>query len=376
MPPERDEQSAWLALLRAPALGAGGIRRLLERFGSAAAALGQPASALRELGLAEAAIAALAAPDERRLGEDLRWLEAPRRRLLRFTDPDFPPLLASLANPPAALFLEGDAALLLHPQIAVVGSRSASATGRAIARDFARALAGSGFTVTSGLAEGIDAAAHRGALDVHGRTVAVTGCGLDRVYPARHAELQAEIAARGLLVSEFPPGTPPRRMHFPMRNRIIAGLALGVLVVEAGLRSGSLITARLAAEAGREVFAIPGSIRNPLARGCHRLIREGAALTEDPLEIVEALAPAALAQGRQALPRVEAGRGAAANSDAEALDPEYARLLAALGDAPESVDALVERTGLTVEAVSSMLLLLELNGLVASAGGGRYQRIA
>jgi DNA processing protein len=363
-------------LLRAPALGAGGIRRLLERFGSAAAALGQPASALRELGLAEAAIAALAAPDERRLGEDLRWLDAPRRRLLRFTDPDFPPLLASLANPPAALFLEGDAGLLLHPQIAVVGSRSASATGRVIARDFARALADSGFTVTSGLAEGIDAAAHRGALDVHGRTVAVTGCGLDRVYPARHAELQAEIAARGLLVSEFPPGTPPRRMHFPMRNRIIAGLALGVLVVEAGLRSGSLITARLAAEAGREVFAIPGSIRNPLARGCHRLIREGAALTEDPLEIVEALAPAALAQGRKALPRVEAERSAAANSDAEALDPEYARLLAALGDAPESVDALVERTGLTVEAVSSMLLLLELNGLVASAGGGRYQRIA
>lgn len=372
----RDELSAWLVLLRAPALGARGIRMLVERHGSAAAALGQSAAALTELGLSEAAQRALHDPDARRLRQDREWLAAPRRRLLRFVDPDFPPLLAALANAPAALFLEGDAELLLHPQIAVVGSRSASAAGQAIAREFARALAHAGFTITSGLAEGIDAAAHRGALEVGGRTVAVTGCGLDRVYPPTHASLQAEIAARGLLVSEFPPGTPPHRIHFPMRNRIIAGLALGVLVVEAGLRSGALITARIGAEAGREVFAVPGSIRNPLARGCHRLLREGATLVEDPSEIVQMLAPQALALGRQLLPQSNPRSGEDAAATAEGLDLDHQRLLAALGEEPVSVDTLVERTGLTVEALSSMLLLLELNGLVASAGGGRYQRIA
>lgn len=363
-------------MLRAPALGARGIRQLIERFGNAAAVLRQPLAALRELELPEAALRALRSPDERCLSEDLRWLAAPGRRLLTFTDADYPPLLAATANPPAALFLEGDAQLLHHPQVAVVGSRNASASGLAIAADFAHALAQSGFTITSGLAEGIDGAAHRGALAAEGATIAVTGCGLDRVYPRRHAELMSAIAARGLLVSEFPPGTPPRRLHFPMRNRIIAGLSLGVLVVEAGIRSGSLITARLAAEAGREVFAVPGSIRNPLARGCHRLLKEGATLVEDPAEIVAALAPAALALGRETRPVSAPSRAAAAAPAQMELDPEYVRLLAALGSEPESIDTLVERTGLTVEALSSMLLLLELNGLVASAGGGRYQRIA
>jgi DNA processing protein len=376
VPEDREELEAWLVLLRAPSLGARRIRALLERFGSAAEVLRQAPSALRELGLPEQALRALLAPDERHLREDLKWLESPGRRLLCFTEPDYPPQLASVSNAPAALFLEGDPALLLHPQVAVVGSRNASAAGRAIARDFARALARAGFTVTSGLAEGIDAAAHRGALEVGGKTIAVTGCGPDRIYPPRHAELQATIAREGLVASEFPPGTPPRRAHFPMRNRIIAGLSLGVLVVEAGLLSGSLITARLAAEAGREVFAVPGSIRNPLARGCHRLLREGALLVEDPAEIIEALAPAALALGRAVVPLIESTPAAMPNSEGEGLDPEYARLLDALGHGPESVDALVERTGLTIEAVSSMLLLLELNGLVASAGSGRYQRIA
>jgi len=272
----------------------------------------------------------------------------------------------------------GDAAALLAPQVAIVGARSATAQGLATARDFARTLSRSGLTITSGLADGIDGAAHAAALNAGGLTIAVVGTGPDLVYPTKHQELAAKIAERGAIVSEFAPGTDARPGHFPRRNRLIAGLALGTLVVEAGLQSGSLITARLAAEAGREVFALPGSIHNPLAKGCHRLIRDGARLVETAAEVIEAVAPAAQALGAHLRARLEAADappGMADESTARAQDPDYTALLAALGDAPASLDELAARTGLAPAALSSMLLLLELEGAVAPAVHGRWQRL-
>jgi DNA processing protein len=250
----------------------------------------------------------------------------------------------------------------------MVGSRNPSITGRETAHDFARTLAAAGMVITSGLAQGIDTACHQGTLDGGGQTIAVAGTGLDRVYPASNRELaHAIIEAGGALISEFPPGTLPHAGNFPRRNRIISGLSLGTLVVEAALRSGSLITARLAAEQGREVFAIPGSIHNPLARGCHQLIRQGAKLVESAADVLEELAPqlyAALAE----MPE----ESAPASSE---LDEEYQALLACIGHETTPVDRLVERSGLTAEAVSSMLLILELQGFVESAAGG-YARTA
>ncbi|WP_062535810.1 DNA-processing protein DprA, partial [Mizugakiibacter sediminis] len=322
----------------------------------------------------------LAAPDAARLDADLAWLAAPGHRLLRCTDADFPPQLAETPQAPAALFVAGDAALLLRPQVAIVGARSADAAGLATAKSFARVLAAAGFVVTSGLAEGIDGAAHAAALDAGGTTVAVMGTGPDLVYPRAHRELAARIAAAGALVSEFPPGTTARPEFFPRRNRLIAGLALGTLVVQASLRSGSLITARLASEQGREVFAVPGSIHNPLARGCHRLIREGAKLVETAEEVVEELAPLARSLGLALAARLEADAAAAPRQAAPATggwrdDPDYRRLLDALGHDPAALDELAARTGLAPAALSSMLLMLELEGVVAGLPGGRYQRL-
>jgi len=250
-----------------------------------------------------------------------------------------------------------------------IPARYNSASGRQTALDFASCLARGGITIDSGLAVGIDAASHRGALQGGGHTIAVTGTGLDRVYPARHRELAHQIAGQGALVSEFPPGTPPSRSNFPRRNRIISGLTVGTLVVEAAIRSGSLITARLAAEQGREVFAIPGSIHNPLARGCHRLIRQGAKLVETAADIVEELGPLLGHLGeRQPSP----GPAAGDTPGGPEWDPEYRDLLQVLGFDPLPVDLLIERSGLTAETVSSMLLLLELEGHVTSAPGGHY----
>ena len=259
------------------------------------------------------------------------------------------------------LFARGDVALLQNPQLAIVGSRNPSVVGRETAQEFARTLAASGMTITSGLALGIDAASHQGALDGGGQTVAVFGTGLDRVYPAKNRALaHAIVEAGGVLLSEYPPGTEPLPGNFPRRNRIISGLSLGTLVVEAALRSGSLITARYAVEQGREVFAIPGSIHNPLARGCHQLIRQGAKLVEGARDILEELAPqlnAILAEPEPPEPST-------------GPDGEHRMLLACMGDGTSSVDQLVERSGLTADAVSSMLLLLELQGYVVSTAGG------
>jgi DNA processing protein len=362
----------WLALRRAPGLGDALMGRVLGHFGTPRKVFGSDGRTLAELGLPEAARRYLAHPDWGPVESDLAWLEQPGHGLLTLTDARYPPQLREIADPPMLLFTQGDAEVLALPQLAVVGSRNPTPAGRDTASAFARALAGAGLVVTSGLALGVDAAAHRGALRGGGLTIAVAGNGLDRVYPATHCELAAQIAADGVLVSEFPPGTAPLPAHFPRRNRVISGLSLGALVVEAARRSGSLITARHASTQGREVFAIPGSIHSPLARGCHALIRQGAKLVETAEDILEEIGPQverpAARVVTDALPR-RADGGCA-------LDPQYAQLLSSLGHEPTAVDRLVERTGLTPEEVSSMLLILELEGYVASLSGGFYARTA
>ncbi len=313
---------------------------------------------------------ALRSPDLAALDADLAWLAGPDRHLVPLTSPHYPPLLAATSDAPPALYVRGSLEVLGTPQLAIVGSRHPTASGRDTAFQFAAHLARCGLAITSGLAEGIDGASHRGALAAGGATIAVCGTGLERVYPEQHAELANAIAAAGALVSEFPPRTPPRKEHFPRRNRIISALSLGTLVVEAARQSGSLITARCAGEQGREVFAIPGSIHNPLSRGCHRLIRDGAKLVETADDILSELRiPLAAATAAPDAPRaprpVQAG---------DPLDKDYEILLDALGFDALGVDALVERSGLKPDEVASMLLILELRGLVEVRPGGRYCR--
>ena len=292
-----------------------------------------------------------------------RWLDHPDHHLIAWDDADYPHALLELGHAPPALFHLGRRDLLNRPAFAVVGSRHATAQGRETARDFAHALGDAGLTIVSGLAVGIDAAAHEGALDTGASTIAVVATGLDRVYPARNRALAAGIAQRGALLSEYVPGTPPRREHFPQRNRLISGLARGVLVVEATLSSGSLITARLAGEQGRDVFAIPGSIHSPFAKGCHKLIREGAKLVETASDILDELDP----ERRQ--PADAAGR---ANAQA---DVDVNPLLAAMGYDPVGVDALVGRTNASPEAIVAGLVTLELEGKIAALPGGCWQRV-
>jgi DNA processing protein len=352
-------------------------RRLLGQCGTPAAALAAGAAAWRAAGLDPAQIAALQQPDRAAMDAALAWLAQPRRHLLGCHDPDYPALLLRSPNPPLALYLEGDQAALWHPAVAVVGSRAPSAGGRDNAHRFALALTAAGLAVTSGMAAGVDAAAHAAALSRQdGLTVAVVGTGVDLAYPRQHAVLRDCIAARGAVVSEHPPGTPARPGHFPARNRIIAGLALATLVIEAATRSGALITARLAAEAGREVFALPGSIHNPMARGCHRLIRDGAGLVERPDEVLAGVAPLAAAladalRGRLAAPTERSADDPGAMPSFP--DPDYQRLWQALGHDPICMDLVLARTGLTAAAASSMLLTMELDGYVA-VERGRYTR--
>ncbi|MEO7323366.1 MAG: DNA-processing protein DprA [Dokdonella sp.] len=383
----RAELQAWLTLLRAPGLGPASLRELVRRHGNAVEALAEARHGECARATDAACRAWLHAPDMRLIDADLAWLAAENRILLTFDRADdFPDLLNQIASPPAALFVVGDTSALWYPQIAIVGSRNASHAGVAIARDFSRTLCQAGFAITSGLAEGIDGAAHAAALDVEGSTLAVLGTGPDLVYPPKHGDLAARIAANGALISEFPPGTPGHPRHFPRRNRIIAGLSLGTVVVEASLRSGSLITARNATEAGREVFAIPGSIHNPLARGCHQLIRDGAKLVETAEEIMAELGPLAHGLSVSLRERLDMPATAAVTSErppmarmrpllhARADDPDYASLFAALGHDSLGIDQIAQRSGLAVATLSSMLLMLELEGEVVAARGGGYAR--
>jgi DNA processing protein len=362
-----EELEAWLLVSQAPGIGSRYFSRLLAQFQTPGAILAANREQLETQGIPQAAINSLLAPDRGRIQASLRWLEQPDHHIQTLTDPNYPQLLRQIEDPPPILYLIGNPDLLLLPQLAIVGSRNPTATGRANARDFARCLASAGLTINSGLALGIDGEAHKAALET-GNTLAIMGTGPDRIYPAKHRELAHEIAANNLLVTEFPPGTQARPENFPRRNRIISGLSLGVLVVEATLHSGSLITARLSAEQGREVFAIPGSIHNPQSRGCHALIRQGAKLVESAQDIMEELG--ALTGHLEATVTEVDG-----TSQPHQPDPDYERLLEALGFDPVSVDELITRTGLTAEAVSSMLLLLELEGHVSSAPGGYYSRI-
>ncbi|MEN8169193.1 MAG: DNA-processing protein DprA [Pseudomonadota bacterium] len=354
----------WLALLRAPGVGAIRYRQLLEHYGEPLTLFqsNRPAAETR-------LNTYLRNPDWEAVEKDLAWLEGDNCHLLTLNDTDYPQPLHDILDAPPLLFLRGNPEVLANPQLAIVGSRNPSITGRETAYDFARTLAASGLVISSGLAQGVDTASHQGALDGGGQTIAVAGTGLDRVYPAANRDLAyAIIDGGGAIISEFPPGTPPHTGNFPRRNRIISALSMGTLVVEAALRSGSLITARLAAEQGREVFAIPGSIHNPLARGCHQLIRQGAKLVESAGDILEELAPQLRAVLAEAPPQETPLGG-------PDLDPEYHDLLACIGHEATPVDRLVERSGLTAEAVSSMLLLLELQGFVEAAAGG-YARTA
>jgi len=333
---------------------------------------------LERAGLDSDTIRALKSPDEALLESDLEWLSHAGHDLITWDSPRYPELLRGVSSPPAALFTDGDAEVLWQPQLAIVGSRNPTAGGVENARDFAGTIAQNGLTVTSGLAAGIDAAAHAAALSAGGRTVAVAGTGLDRVYPASNRPLAERIREKGVLVSEFPPGTLPLRSNFPARNRIISGLSIGVLVIEAGLNSGSLITARLAAEQGREVFALPGSIHNPMSKGCHRLIRQGAKLVETVSEILQELAPLAgqLAAAIQpeAKPRLPAFLENTQPDPNVGDDPGYRRLWDCLGYDPMPADTIIDASGLTAKAVSAMLQVLELRGMVEAHPGGAFSR--
>jgi DNA processing protein len=303
------------------------------------------------------------------------WLRQPSNHLITLDDPCYPSALQQIADPPPLLYLIGDVELLNLPQIALVGSRNASVQGLENARSYAHYLSQSGLIPVSGLALGIDAAAHQGALEGMGMTVAVLGSGVDRIYPARHQLLARQIVEQGgVLVSELALGTAPRAQHFPKRNRIISALSLGVLVVEAALRSGSLITARQALEQGREVFALPGSIHNPLSKGCHSLIRQGALLVDSAEQILQELAPL-LIQPAMATAEVEAASVdvAPTASDENPLSPVEQQLLDAIGFDPVALDQLVLRCQLPVEQIQAQLLSLELQGWLTPVPGG-YQR--
>ena len=359
---------AWLKLCLTPGLGSNNLELLLDHFGNAADILAAKPRELMGLGLSEKQSAQLSSAERPELAACEQWLGHARHHFIHWQDTRFPELLRATGQAPVGLYVAGDPDLLSLPQLAMVGSRSATPGGLATAREFATHLAKAGLVITSGMARGIDAAAHQGALSTEGATIAVCGTGLDMVYPPEHTTLAQQIAARGALVSELPPGSPPRRHQFPRRNRLISGLAVGTLVVEAGTRSGSLITARHAGEQGREVFAIPGSIHSPLSKGCHQLIRQGAKLVETSQDIIvelEALFNAlTVSSTEDSQEKLSSG----------AVDPDYVNVLNCMGFDPISIDLLVERSGLTAEQLSSMLLIMELDGRVDSLSGGRFQQ--
>jgi len=389
---DRDELGAWLRLTLAPGVGNGAARRLLARFGLPQDIFRQSESALAQCVTPAQAKALCAVPESwgALLDTTLHWLagadpKGPGRALITLGDTRYPRQLLDTEDPPLLLYLMGPAALLAQSPfpadrcLAVVGSRNPTAQGAENARLFSRALRSAGFTIVSGLALGVDAAAHEGALDGapeldedNPATIAIVGTGLDRVYPRKNLELAHRIATRGLLVSEYPLGTPPLAQNFPKRNRIISGLSQGTLVVEAALASGSLITARMAAEQGREVFAIPGSIHAPQSRGCHALIRQGAKLVESAQDVLEELrlpiaAPPPQVADPTALVPPDGNDGTRPDADGP--------VLLALGFDPMGVDALVARTGLDAASLQVQLLELELDGRVARLPGGLFQRL-
>jgi DNA processing protein len=359
MRPDAD-LAGWLQLSLTPGLGPATLRALLRKYGLPREVLARNRSELAALLTPETLQAMQSQRVRDAIARALDWAAADNHFVITLADETYPRALLEIADPPAVLYAHGRAELLQRPALAIVGSRNASAQGESNAEQFARSLSEAGLTIVSGLALGIDAAAHRGGLAGASSTVAVLGTGVDVVYPNRNAELAAEIARRGLLVSEFALGTPVIAHNFPRRNRLISGLARGCLVVEAAIASGSLITARSAADQGRDVFAIPGSIHSPLAKGCHALIKSGAKLVESADDVLAELA------GFQSLARASTLAPAASNDTG---------LLAVMGHDPVDVDSLCERAGLSPEEVTAQLLRLELEGRVTALPGGLYQRL-
>ena len=358
---EDEGRRGWLRLASIPGIGGESQRKLLKSFGLPEAVFSASEAELATVIGHDLATKLFQHNANKEIDADLAWAAESGNRIITLADADYPKALLDQPDPPVLLYAKGRVELLNRPTIAVVGSRNATKQGEANAEAFSEALASAGITIVSGLALGIDAAAHRGGLKLTASTIAVIGTGPDRIYPARNADLARRIADGGLIISEFAVGTPPLANNFPRRNRIIAGLGMGCLVVEAAQRSGSLITARLAAEMGRDVFAIPGSIHSPLSRGCHSLIRQGAKLVESAQDILEEL-------------RWESTLIAAKSPDSIA-DPAQAALLTALGHETCSVDNLVDASGLTADSVLAILMALELNGRVAQLPGGLYQQL-
>ncbi len=356
---DKDGLAAWLRLTLIPGIGGETQRKLLAAFGLPEAIFAAGRLATRAVAGDRADLLFDFDPAEA-VDRSMAWAAQPGQHIVTLADADYPKALLEIADPPCLLYVRGDPELLGKRGLAVVGSRNATPQGLQTAENFAKALAGKGLAIISGLALGIDAAAHRGALADGGATIAVIGTGADRLYPARNRELALAIAERGAIVSEFPLGTPAIAANFPRRNRIISGLSRGVLVVEAAPESGSLITARLAAEQGREVFAIPGSIHSPVARGCHKLIKQGAKLVETAQDILEEF-------GNYA--------EAADISPSAVLAREENAVLGALGHDPCNLDDLAERTGLAADRLLTELLTLELAGQIATLSGNRYQRL-
>lgn len=390
-----DELYARLQIWRAAGIGPAALNRLLNYFGSAVAALAASDTEISQAGLKSNTIQNLRAVPAEASAADLEWLHrAAHRHILVPEDSRYPKLLRDVKATPPILFVAGKPELLNEPQLAMVGSRTPTTYGKDNAQAFAQYLAKHGISVTSGLALGIDAASHQGALEASGSTIAVIATGLDIMYPAKNRSLAEQIVEQGAIVSEFPIGVKPQAQNFPRRNRIISGLSLGTLVVEAALQSGSLVTAQHAIEQGREVFAIPGSIHSPLAHGCHRLIRQGAKLVETAADILEELAPQLqtylglgisttdtptssppkLHKPLSFLEEIRTQGNTEERSEAS-LDAEEQQILATIGLEPLPIDQIVIQTGLTTDVVSSMLLMLELQGYITACGGGRYKRL-
>jgi DNA processing protein len=377
---ELDEHrlAQWLTLHHASGFGPARLQALLDQEIDPVELLGpQQKTLFAHITLPEKTRHALVDPDQGAIDRDLQWASQEDCFVIPFSSSWYPVQLREISDPPVLLYVQGDPEILHYPQLAMVGSRNPGHAGRETAFEFARHLSQAGLIITSGMAGGIDTESHRGALQGNGLTVAVTGTGLDIVYPAKNRPLAKQIAAQGALVSEYPTGTRPVAHNFPRRNRIISGLSAGTLVVEAALHSGSLITAKQAMEQGREVFAIPGSIHNPLAKGCHYLIRQGAKLVETGDDVLQELAPV-IAQRRNTAPQplqenLQYNKDLSTKARKD-LDTRQQQLLDYMAYEPVSIDTLVQRSQLTPESISSMLVELELSGLITSSGG-LYSRL-
>lgn len=369
MPDFDDDRSPWIALSLVKGLGSATFCQLLLKFGTPQSVLDATYSQLVDVVSKDVAEGILEAKQQALIETTLAWLALEDNHLITLSDRLYPQRLLEIDQPPPLLYAKGNLQLLAKPGIAIVGSRNATPQGEKNAEDFAQSLCQTGFSVISGLALGIDGAAHRGALKANGATIAVVGTGLDIVYPAKHKELAHLIARHGLILSEYPLGTPSISYNFPRRNRIISGLSYGCLVVEANMDSGSLITAKLAAEQGREVFAIPGSIHSPVAKGCHQLIKQGAKLVESTDDIVSEL--------QTVLPflRADSISPNGLLPDMATYPPEANTVLACMGFDPVQTDSIISRSGLTASIVSTMLTILELDGVVSDLKDGRFQRL-